>query len=280
MAPDEYSNSKQQGIDLPAPTSAPFVCAFGVTLIFAGIVTNWAVSILGFVLALVGAIRWWHEVLPDNRKECIPFQSERPIVKPKVGGVAHLMTADSPHRARIPMEIHPYGAGIKGGIAGGIVMAIIAGIWGVVSHGSVWYPVNILGATILLNMQGEDATQLAQWDTTAFIVGIVIHAIMSSLVGLLYGIILPMVPHFRLIFSAIAIPLIWTGLTWASLEVINPLLQNEINWLVFIGSQVGFGITCWFVVSRSERIGTMQNWSMMERIGIESPNVPSIGGDE
>lgn len=280
MTPDDHSNQNPQGIDLPAPTSAPFVCSFGVTLIFAGIVTNWAVSIVGFVLGLVGAIRWWHEVLPDNRTECIPFEDDRPVIEPRPGAVAHLMTPQSTHRARIPMEIHPYSAGFKGGIAGGIVMAVIAGIWGLIDQGSVWYPVNILGATILSDMNGDDAAQLAQWHTTSFVFGILIHVFMSAMVGLLYGVILPMVPHFRLIFSAIAVPLIWTGLAWASLEVVNPVLNSQINWLWFIGSQVGFGITCWFVVSRSEQIGTMQNWSMLERLGMESPDVPKIGGDE
>lgn len=278
MAPDDHTN--QNGIELPAPTSAPFVCAFGVTLIFAGIVTNWAVSIVGFVLGLVGAIRWWHEVLPDNRKECIPFDGRRPTIEVSEGGVAHLMTPDSPHRARIPMEIHPYGAGLKGGLAGGLVMAAIAAIWGLVEQDSVWYPVNILGATILPDFAGDDAAQLAQWHTGAFVFGIVIHLCMSIMVGLLYGVILPMIPRFRLLFASVAVPLIWTGLAWASLEVINPILNQQINWLWFIGSQVGFGLTCWFVVSRSERIGTMQNWSMLERVGMESPGIRDMGGDE
>ena len=53
MARDETTSKAtpaKSGIELPAPTSAPFVCAFGVTLIFAGIVTNWSVSIIGFIL--------------------------------------------------------------------------------------------------------------------------------------------------------------------------------------------------------------------------------------
>jgi hypothetical protein len=178
------------------------------------------------------------------------------------------------------MEIHPYGAGFRGGIAGGIVMAIIALIWGWIGHDSAWYPVNILAATILPSLSGDDAAQLSQWHTSGFIVGVVIHACMSAMVGLLYGVILPIVPRFRFIFASIAVPLIWSGLSWATLDVINPVLNEEINWLWFIGSQIGFGIACWFVVSRSERIGTMQNWSMLERLGMDSPGVPDIGGDK
>ncbi len=280
MTSEDRTNPNREGIELPAPTSAPFVCAFGVTLIFAGIVTNWAVSIVGFVLGLVGAIRWWHEVLPDNRKECLPIDGRRPTIEVSPGGVAHLMTPDSPHRARIPLEIHPYGAGVKGGIAGGIAMAIVAGIWGWVDQASIWYPVNILGATVLPDFAHENATQLAQWHTAAFVLGLLIHTCMSLMIGLLYGVILPMIPRFRLGFAAVAVPLIWTGLAWASLDIINPLLNQQINWWWFVGSQVAFGLACWFVVSRSERIGTMQNWSMLERIGMDSPGIREMGGDE
>ena len=71
-----------------------------------------------------------------------------------------------------------------------------------------------------------------------------------------------------------------TGLTWASLEVVNPALNLEINWLWFIASQIAFGAVCGFVVSRSERIDTMQNWSMLERTGIESPGIRRMGGEQ
>lgn len=283
MARDETTSKAtpaKSGIELPAPTSAPFVCAFGVTLIFAGIVTNWSVSIIGFILGLVGAIRWWHEVLPDNQEECIPFQDERPVIEPRPGGIAHLMTEGSTHRARIPTEIHPYGAGFRGGIFGGLVMAAIAVAYGFIYHGSAWYALNILAATMLPSLGQDDPAQLAQWHLGGFIVGFCIHACMSMMIGLCYGVILPMIPRFRFLFGVVGIPLLWTGLSWATLSVINPVLNEDINWLWFIGSQLGFGITCWFIVSRSERIGTMQNWSMLERAGMDAPGVPGIGGDK
>src|SRR5262249_44696000 len=51
-------------IESPAPTAWPMVLAFGVTLIFGGLVTNQIVSALGLVLALVAAVGWWRQVLP------------------------------------------------------------------------------------------------------------------------------------------------------------------------------------------------------------------------
>ena len=280
MSHDDSNPTPPDGIPMPAPTSAPFVCAFGVTLLFAGIVTIWSVSIVGFVIALVGAIRWWREVLPDNIHELIPIQQERYVIEPRPGAIQHLMEEGSTHRTRIPVEIHPYGAGAIGGIAGGIAMALVAIAYGVITHGSVWYTINILAATVMPSLANADTAELLQWNTWGLIFGLSIHASMSLMVGLLYGVILPMVPRGRPFFAIVIVPLIWSGLAWASLEVVNPQLKSEINWLWFIGSQVAFGAVCGFVVSKSERIATMQNWSTLERIGMESPGVRDMGGDK
>ena len=268
------------GIPMPAPTTGPFVCAFGVTLIFTGIVTIWGVSIVGFVLALAGAIRWWREVLPDNVHELVPIEQERHTIEPRPGAISHLMTEDTKHRVRIPVEIHPYGAGAVGGLFGAAAMAVVAVAYGLIAHGSVWYPVNLLGATIIPSLADSGAETLSQWSTSGFIWGIIIHLGMSVMVGLLYGVLLPMIPRGRALFAVIFVPAVWSGLSWATLKVINPELNNEINWIWFIASQIAFGAVCWFVVSRSERIDTMQNWSMIERAGIESPGVRGLGGEE
>ena len=60
-----------EGIELPAPTSSPFTCAFGLTLVAAGLVTQWIVTIIGFMLMIVGAIGWFKEVHPDDREEIV-----------------------------------------------------------------------------------------------------------------------------------------------------------------------------------------------------------------
>ncbi len=280
MAHDTQQPGTENGIRLPAPTSSPFVCAFGVTLIFTGIVTIWSVSIIGFVIALVGAIRWWKEVLPDNIHQLVPFEEERVSIEPRPGGVAHLMVPGGTHRVRIPLEIHPYGAGAIGGLVGGIAMAVIAVAYGLIAEGSPWYTVNILAATILPSLSQDDASQLAQWHTWGFIFGTLIHLSMSIMIGLLYGVVLPMIGKGRILFAAAFIPLLWSGLAWGSLRVVNPVLNDHVNWTWFIISQIVFGAICGFIVTRSERISTMQNWSMLERLGVDSPGVPPIGGDD
>src|SRR5262252_1058074 len=54
---------------MPAPTAWPFVLALGVALIFAGLLIGAAVSALGAVLYVVGAVGWFREVFPHEHQE-------------------------------------------------------------------------------------------------------------------------------------------------------------------------------------------------------------------
>jgi len=65
----------------------------------------------------------------------------------------------------------------------------------------------------------------------------------------------------------------WTGLLWTFLDVINPTLNQYIDWRWFIASQVAFGMIGGFVIARAERIETMQTWPMAARAGLETPEV-------
>ncbi|MCH2133267.1 MAG: hypothetical protein MK116_05915 [Phycisphaerales bacterium] len=267
------------GIDLPAPTSSPFTCAFGVTLIAAGLVTQWVVTIIGAMLMLVGAIGWFREVHPDNREDRIPLEPDADPVAPRTQQVRRLM-GQARHRQRVPAEIHPYSAGIWGGIIGGIVMAIVATIGSLIEHGSLWYACNILSATLLIGVETQTVEQLSQFNATSLIVGLLIQGIMSVFVGLIYGVTLPMIPRFPLLFAALFVPLVWSGLTWATISVINPALKTNIDWYWFIGAQVTFGIIAGLWIIRTEKIGTMQNWTYLERFGMESPGIRSQGGED
>ncbi|MAT81870.1 MAG: hypothetical protein CMJ29_09550 [Phycisphaerae bacterium] len=281
MSTDEiHPRPKQpEGIDLPAPTSSPFTCAFGVTLIAAGLVTQWIVTIVGAMIMLIGAIGWFKEVHPDNREETIPFEDDPTPITERNQKVLHLMQGKR-HRMRVPVEIHPYSSGLWGGVIGGIVMAIVATVGSLIEHGSLWYACNLLSATILVGVESQTVEQLSQFNSTSLIVALIIQVVMSVFIGLIYGATLPMIPRFPLLFAAAFVPLVWTGLTWATISVVNPALKTNIDWLWFIGAQISFGLVAGWWIINTEKIGTMQNWSYLERTGIDSPGVPSQGGEQ
>ena len=51
-------------IEAPAPSPWPMLMALGLTLAFAGLVTNVAVTVVGGVLFISGAVGWFGDVLP------------------------------------------------------------------------------------------------------------------------------------------------------------------------------------------------------------------------
>src|SRR5262245_19265208 len=129
---------------MPAPTPWPFVLALGVALIFAGLLTGPAVSGLGVVLYVAGGVGWFREVFPHENQELVAVAATPPPAAVPARGVARLRVASSVPRAWLPLKAHPISAGVKGGLAGAVAMALLAMLYGVISHGSIWYPINLL----------------------------------------------------------------------------------------------------------------------------------------
>ncbi len=276
MASEERETQVPETIAMPAPTVWPLVTALGITLGCAGLVTHMAVSVVGLVLFLRGLVGWWRDVLPVEKHEAVPVPPPAQRVAPvqtRLHTVAHLRLGERGHRVHIPAEIHPYSAGIKGGIVGGIAMAIVAVAYGIIAHGSPWYPINLLAAVALPMSSQISLEELKAFHALALVVALISHAVISLLVGLLYAAMLPMLPRHPAFWGGLMTPLMWTGLIWAFLDVINPTLNQHIDWRWFIASQVAFGMTGGFVIARSERIETMQTWPMAARAGLETPEV-------
>ena len=68
-------------------------------------------------------------------------------------------------------------------------------------------------------------------------------------------------------------PVMWTGLLYTSLGIINPLLNQRIDWTWFVASQIGFGIVAGLVVVRQERVRTRQYMPFAVLAGIEAPGI-------
>ncbi len=260
-------------VEVPAPTAWPMITALGLTLAFAGLVTSPVVSVVGILLVIAGGVGWFVEVIPDERRERIAVKPTEVAIAPVRVAVAQLAVGEEGHRAMLPLEIYPYSAGIKGGIAGGFVMAVLAALEGVLLHGSPWYTINILAATGMANLANADVATLSAFNAHAFVMALIIHGVVSLLVGGLYGVLLPMLPRNPMFFGGIVAPLLWTGLLYATLKVINPVLDARIEWRWFFLCQIAFGLTAGFVVARSERIKTFQHLPFAMRMGVEAPGV-------
>ena len=259
-------------IEQPAPTVWPLVLAFGVTLMFAGLVTHMLVSVVGAILMVTAGIGWWRQVLPEPHVEyvAVPSLPEEDEAWLATRSISRLAPGEAGHRVRIPVEVQPISAGIKGGLVGGAAMAIVALTYGVVMQRSLWYPVNLLAAVAMPGMAEAGVAELRAFDPTALIIGIIAHGVISILAGLLYAVILPMLARRHMLWGGLVAPLLWTGGLWTVLGIVNPVLNARVDWAWFIVSQIVYGLAAGYVVWRAEPIATLQTWPLAARAGIEA----------
>jgi hypothetical protein len=255
---------------IPTPTAWPFMVALSIALICAGLVTHAMVSVAGAVLLLRSAIGWWFDVLPEQKEEMIAVGQAEPISK-SYAAVDYLAPS---HRVQIPEEVHPYSNGIWGGLAGGVAMAAVAMLFGLIAQRSIWYPINLLAAGVVRSLAEAPTEQLRSFSGTGLIAGIFMHGTISILVGLLYAVSLPMFPRGATWRSGLVTPVLWSGLVASTLALINPTLNERIDWGWFVGSQIAFGLVASQVIARTTKISTMQDWPISQRAGIDAQRDP------
>lgn len=258
-------------VELPAPTVWPIVLAFGTTLLFAGLLTTADLSAVGAVLMVVASVGWFREVLPHERHEMAPVDARSATAQIVTARPEVTRAAPQRERLRIPVEIYPVTAGIKGGLAGSVAMALLAGGYGILSHGSIWYPINLLAAVVDANALQLSMDYLTSFHLGLLLVASFLHLVTSILVGLLYGVMLPMFPRRPILLGGLIAPIMWSGLLYATLGIINPLLDQRIDWMWFVASQMGFGIVAGLVVVTQARVRTRQFLPFAVRAGIAGP---------
>ena len=260
-------------VEVPAPTAWPLVLAFGFTLMFAGLLTNASVTVLGLVLAAAGCVGWFREVFPREHDERVPVVFEERRIMTEYPVVERIPVTPTLVRAWLPLETYPISAGIKGGLAGGTAMAVLACAYGSLSVGSIWYPINLLAATLYAESLKLGPAQLNSFHADSFTIALALHGIGSILVGLLYGAMLPMFARRPIVLGGLIAPVLWSGLLYSIMQLLNPLLGSHINWFWFMASQIAFGVVAGIVVERQERVSTRENLPFVVRAGIEAPGI-------
>src|SRR5262252_4599125 len=268
-------------IEVPALTAWPLVLSFGFTLMFAGLLTSASVSVLGAVLAVAGCVGWFQEVFPHEHEETVPVVFEQLRIATERRVVERVPVAPDLVRAWLPVKTYPISAGLKGGLTGGVAMAVLACAYGLLKAGSIWYPINLLAATVYAESLKLGPAQLNSFHAGGFAIALVLHGIGSVFVGLLYGAMLPMFARRPIVLGGLIAPVLWSGLLYSIMELLKPLLASRIDWIWFMASQIAFGVVAGIVVVRQERVSTRENLPLIMRAGIEAPGIiPEREGGE
>jgi len=275
MSEQERAMRSDNMIEVPASTPWPFVTAFGLALIFAGLVTSLAVSVVGLVVLVAGAVGWFRVVMPVQQEESVKVvRTLSATVTSSTRRVDHLEPGAGGHRVRIPVQVHPYSAGLLAGAVGGVGMAIIACLYGFLAHGSIWYAINLLAAAALPSLTDAEPEVLNTFQLSGFIVALLTHVLFSLLVGLMFAAILPMMPsRFTAFWGSFLAPVLWTALIASTLQLINPALNSKIAWGWFIASQIAYGLITGYIIAHSKWVETQQDWPLAARAGLEAPGL-------
>jgi hypothetical protein len=278
---EQLSSRAPVEIEVPASTAWPIVLAFGFTLMFAGLLTSVSVSVLGVALGVAGCVGWFREVLPHEHEETVPLVFEEPRVATERRVVDRVPVAPDLVRAWLPLKTYPVSAGIKGGLGGGVAMAVLACAYGLLKAGSIWYPINLLAATVYAESLKLEPAQLNSFHSDSFAIALVLHGIGSIFVGLLYGAMLPMFARRPIVLGGLIAPVLWSGLLYSIMQLLNPLLASRISWSWFMASQIAFGVVAGIVVVRQERVSTRENLPFLVRAGVEAPGImPRESGEK
>ena len=261
--------SSPEVVEVPAPTVWPMILAFGLVLLFGGLATSAAVSALGAVAGLAGLVGWFRAVLPREAHEQVKAEPPPPAALTTRREVVHLQVVAGSRRAWLPVEVYPISAGIRGGLAGGLTMAIVALLFGVVTRRGIWYAVNLLSAGFFPGAVAASPAELGRFHAGSTLIAVAIHLCASIAVGLLYGAMLPMWPRRPILLGGFVAPLLWAAVFHGIVGVVNPVLSQRIDWFWFLVSDVGFGIVAGIVVSRRERVKTWQGAPLVLRAGFE-----------
>jgi uncharacterized membrane protein YagU involved in acid resistance len=228
---------------MPSPTIAPLVLALGMALLAVGVITSPAFLVVGAVIIVGGLGLWVSDLLPGRGHIHEDLASPRDRAKAVAGvsGTVEQLHSGMPgYRLQLPVQFHPISAGLKGGI----VMTVPALSYGILSGHGLWYPANLLAGIALPSVERLSVTELEQFRPTLLIAATIIHAANSVVFGMIYGVLLPTLPHIPrpLAWGGLLIPTFWTVITFSLMGLINPLLRKGVDWPWFIASQFVFGV--------------------------------------
>ena len=263
----EQSAEPEAMVMLPAPTPWPLVFAFGVASLFFGLVTTAMISILGAILVLSGCVGWFVEMFPHERQEAMRTIVPAPVTTARRGITQADRRSGQRNRSRLPIEIHPVSAGLRGGLAAGLFDVFSGAIWGAVSHTGIWYPANLLASGFF--PERSAISHLSGFHLDALLIGTAIVMFTAALVGLLYGAILPMFPRYPVLLGGLLVPTVGSAVLYCIFQQISPLLSTQIAWSWFLVIHIAAGMIAGLVVSRSERIQTWQHFPFSHRAGFE-----------
>lgn len=110
----------------------------------------------------------------------------------------------------------------------------------------MWRPVKLIGGTVL---GARAINQAGAFDLTPIVSGLVIHFVVSAVLGGLFGVLSTSLPDVTVtLYGVVYALIVWFVGLFFVLEYIDPLLVNETNPVLFGVSHIIYGgVLGWWV---------------------------------
>jgi hypothetical protein len=259
----ETGREPSASVEVPRPTVAPLVLSLGIILLVSAAIFGLAFLIVGGVVLAAGLGLWVVNLTPGrghmHEEVAAIDRLPRPVTSARTQ-VERLLPSTPGYRVQLPQKVQPISAGVKGGIVGGLVMPVPALIYSLLNGHSIWYPVNLLAGMLLPGVGATGGDELELFHLSWFVSGVVIHAMMILVLGLIYGVLLPTLPDIpgEAVWGGLMMPLLWSGISFIAMGMVNPAVQKGVSWLWFMMSQFVFGVVAATIVHRTRYLGPLR----------------------
>lgn len=149
--------------------------------------------------------------------------------------------------------VYPYRVGLIGGALGGLAMVGVALVYGVLTN-RLWLPINLIGATLVRDLQAAPIEKLLEFNATALVIGLALHAALSVGLGFVFALLLPTMPGHPLFWSLTVGPLLWTVASLVTLPALNPAMAQNVDVPSFFIAHLVYGLVLGWWIARSPKI--------------------------
>jgi len=153
----------------------------------------------------------------------------------------------------VPAWVYPYRLGLSGGALGGLAMIVVALVYGG-QHNTLWLPVNLIGATLVRDLQTAPLAELSAFNLSALMAGLALHMIMSVGLGLVFALLLPTLPGPVLIWSLIIGPALWVLASLLILPLIDPVMNQYVDRPSFFAAHFAYGLILGLWFTRAHKV--------------------------
>jgi hypothetical protein len=266
-APSDVDRVGDQ-VRLPRPTAWPPVLAFGVMMLGAGLLLsylysaisgffNYTFTVLGATLTVFGIGGWVRNLRPGRGHVLVPLEppeDRAPLIRPSPREVEE----QAPEKPQVWVTrvapLRPYRTGLKGGVWGGIAMALVAVLTGLFRYGSVWFAVNCLAAVVVPDLAVADEETLRRFSLGGLLAGIAMHIGGSLTTGIFMAATLPAIYSKvgRIVMGGAIMPIVWVLVLWWLLPVISPPMGRYVPWFWFSVSQIAYAVVAVLIIEHAQ----------------------------